>query len=281
MNAAAWKQTLRSLGGVSLILLLCLNLLASAAQAGRSCESAALTPRQIQAASVAAQRTFQALEEGPGDLALVARVGQDLSRHGLRYSHVGLALRDHPNGPWTVLHLLNACGSADSGIYAEGLLNFFLDGMLSYDSRIIWLRADVEQELLRGLQQGWATQIHDTRYNVIARPDSTRNQNSTGWMLSLLGLALDPPPPDRAPSALRGWMAATTAGFEPTQLRLSYSKRVLGGLFSANADFTDHPVRARLRGRYPVVSVRSIFEWLRRADLVQAQWTNPGAPSAD
>jgi hypothetical protein len=64
-------------------------------------------------------------------------------------------------------------------------------------------------------------------------------------------------------------------------LRLSYSKRVLGGLFSANVDFTDHPVRTRLRGRYPVVTVRSIFEWLRRADLVREEWSSPGAAAAD
>lgn len=252
-------------------------LLTTSVQAGRSCASHAMRPAQLQEASIAAQRTYAALEAGPGDLALVARVGQDLAAHGLRYSHVGIAKRDHPNGRWTVVHLLNACGSDRSAIYAEGLLNFFLDGMLSYDSRVIWLQPELEKQLLLGLQQDWATRIHDARYNVIARPDSSRNQNSTGWTLSLLGLALQP----GRVEASRGVQTAMAAGFEPTVLRLSYGKRVLGGLFSANVDFSDHPVKARLRGRYPVVTVRAIFEWLRDADLVRAQWSSPGAPIAD
>lgn len=247
------------------------------ALAGRGCAEQVLRPHDVQAASVAAQRVHAALEDGPGALALVARVGQDLSAHRLRYSHVGIAVRDHPNGRWTVLHLLNACGSDDSAIYAEGLLDFFLDGMHSYDSRIIWLQPELEAQLLEGLGDDWATRIHDPRYNVIARPDSRRNQNSTGWTLALLGMALE----EGRVDAQRGIQVAMRAGFEPTELRLSYGKRVLGGLFTANADFTDHSVGTRLSGRYPVVSVRSIFEWLRRADLVRAQWSTPGAPVAD
>jgi hypothetical protein len=260
-----------------LVLLLIVALAMPAVQAGRACAKDALRPDAVQAASIAAQRTFAALEAGPGEVALVARVGQDLSAHGLRYSHVGLVMRDHPAGRWTVIHLLNTCGTNRSGVYAEGLLNFFLDGMVSYDSRIIWLQPTMEASVLAHLREGQALAIHHPNYNLIARPDSRANQNSTGWTLSLLGLALD----DTHVDAVAGIKVATQYGFRPSVLRLSYTKRLLGGLFSANADFTDHPLKSRLRGRYPVVTVRSIFEWLRRADLVRAEWSTPGALQLD
>ena len=41
-----------------------------------------------------------------------------------------------------------------------------------------------------------------------------------------------------------------------------HARRIAGGLFAANVDFTDHPVGARLAGEYPVVTVRSILRWL-------------------
>jgi len=60
-------------------------------------------------------------------------------------------------------------------------------------------------------------------------------------------------------------------GFVPDTVHIAYSKRVLGGLFSANTDFTDHPVGTRLSGDYPVVTVRSIFRWLERSGYVREQ----------
>ncbi|MNW19810.1 hypothetical protein D3C71_2199570 [compost metagenome] len=51
---------------------------------------------------------------------------------------------------------------------------------------------------------------------------------------------------------------------------------MLGGLFSANVAFTDHPIGTRLAGDYPVVTVRSIIEYLERSGHVDAQreWRN-------
>ena len=54
-------------------------------------------------------------------------------------------------------------------------------------------------------------------------------------------------------------------------VHIAYSKRVLGGLFSASIDFTDHSVATRLSGDYPVVTVRSIFRWLERNGYVREQ----------
>jgi hypothetical protein len=67
--------------------------------------------------------------------------------------------------------------------------------------------------------------------------------------------------------------AAHALGFTPDVLEIPYSQRVLGGLFSANASFTDHPLAARLGGRYEVVTVRSILRGMRGNRWIAQEWT--------
>ena len=56
---------------------------------------------------------------------------------------------------------------------------------------------------------------------------------------------------------------ARSDGYRPDTIHIAYSKRLLGGLFSVNTIFTDHPVGTRLSGEYPVVTVRSILRYLQ------------------
>lgn len=67
---------------------------------------------------------------------------------------------------------------------------------------------------------------------------------------------------------------ALAQGFEPGRIRIPYSKRIVGGLFAGNLVFTDHPVATRLGGDYPVVTLRSILEWLQRSGIaaVEREW---------
>jgi hypothetical protein len=55
---------------------------------------------------------------------LIARAGQDLSKYGLRYSHLGIAYRDDAalggRGAWRVVHKLNQCGSSRSDAVPPG-----------------------------------------------------------------------------------------------------------------------------------------------------------------
>ena len=74
---------------------------------------------------------------------------------------------------------------------------------------------------------------------------------------------------------------AVADGFRPDRIHIAYSRRLMGGWFSANVAFTDHPLATRLGGDYPVVTVRSIVEYLERSGRVSAQreWRN-GQPMA-
>jgi hypothetical protein len=227
--------------------------------AGSACEARDASPQAVAAAAATALRVADALDRRDAPVALVARIGTDLSKYGLVYSHIGFALRDHPDGRWTVVHLLNRCGTDRSGLYAEGLFNFFADDLVNQDARIVWLDDRSADALLRRLHDGTALALHQPHYNVIARPDSERYQNSTAWALELLASARLP----QAAASRRATHAQLAAsGHTPDRIRIAYGQRVLGGLFGANVAFTDHPVRTRLSGDYAVVTVRSILRWL-------------------
>lgn len=236
-----------------------------AANAGTNCREVVPSPQLVVEAAQTALRVVAALDEGDAPVALVARAGTDLSKHGLHYSHVGFALRDHADGRWTVVHLLNGCGTATSSLYAEGLVNFFADDLVNQDVRIVWLRDDRAQALAALLlDDARAASMHDPDYNLIARPDGLRWQNSTGWVLDMLGAAYG------ASTRADAQRFVREQGFQADRIRIPYGKRIAGGLFAANVDFTDHSIATRLGGEYPVVTVRSIFRWLDHMRAIRA-----------
>ena len=66
------------------------------AQAGRVCEVKKNNAANFIAAMNLAEKTRSALDASKAQVALIARVGQDLSKYGLRYSHMAYVWRDHP-----------------------------------------------------------------------------------------------------------------------------------------------------------------------------------------
>ena len=75
--------------------------------------------RQVEQGLGLAQATLQALDASGAEVVLLARAGQDLSKYGLRWSHLGFAYRQ--DGVWRVLHKLNHCGTDESALYRQGL----------------------------------------------------------------------------------------------------------------------------------------------------------------
>lgn len=252
------------------LLLACACALATPAHAGTACDTKTMPPRAVADAAATALTVVHALDEVDAPVALVSRVGRDLSKQGLRYSHAGFAVRDHPDGRWTVVHLLNDCDSDRSALYAQGLVNFFSDDLVLQDARITWLEPDVAERLAAQLIALRRDPLFTPRYNLIARPGSKDYENSTAWVLEHLAAATRDGVRDRN----QAWQLAQGLGYRPGRVHIPYTRRVLGGLFAANLVFTDHPVATRLSGDYPVVTVRSILEWLSAADLVadEREW---------
>jgi hypothetical protein len=258
--------------------LLALAMLPMAGHAGTRCDAGDVPPTKVAAAAATAMRVVAELDRADVPVVLVARVGTDLSKQGLVYSHVGFALRDHPDGRWTVLHLLNECGTDRSSLHAQGLVNFFADDLVNQDARIVWLQPALSQRLSDHLIQLPRNALHQPAYNLIARPGSADYQNSTAWVLETLAAVM--PAPDLA-NRRAAYAYARTHGFQPDTIHIAYSKRLLGGLFSTNTIFTDHSVGTRLSGEYPVVTVRSILRYLQEQGHVQheREWRN-GKPQA-
>jgi len=233
--------------------------IAAPAWAGQECTHEIATPHAQAAAADQALEVAAALDAMDAPAALLARVGTDLSAHGLHYSHVGIVVRD--GGQWRVVHLLNDCGSSDGAMYVDGLLDFYLAARISLDTAIVWLDIRTATRVAATITDHSAAGLFDPDYNVIANPRSERYQNCTGFVLEVLALAMDEGQVSDRAHAQR--LAADT-GFVPHTLHIPYSRRIVGGLFSANAHFTDHPLRDRLSGEYDVVTVEAIFDWLAR-----------------
>ncbi len=235
----------------------------TSAIAGQSCEKHAADATQVERATRAAHAAIAALEQHPDQLAIIARVGQDLSAQGLVYSHAGFV--EKTDKGWRVTHLLNECGTDDGALYQEGMIDFFGQSPHRYQSKIVWLKADIAATIHSALQAHRGKAVFQARYSVIARPYSSSRQNSTAWLLEALAASQNPLPDSRAEARL----VLEQSGYQPDQIHISYGKRIAGGLFKANAVFTDHPLSTRLSGNYPVTTVRSIFRYLDQRGWVR------------
>lgn len=244
-------------------LVLCMTRL----QAGQVCEDKPPSAEGVVQAFRAAHRLHTRLEQQSPQVALVARVGQDLSKYGLRYSHIAFVHKDVGSGMWRVKHLLNACGTADSALWQEGLANFFLDEPFAYDALLIVLSPVLQEKLQLALRDTQGLQrLHQARYNMLSHPFSTRYQNSNQWVLEVLAAAV------AAPSKLaqaerktaQDWLQRTQ--YQPSTVKLGTLTRLGGRMFRANIAFDDHPNERRFAGLIDTVTVESIAQHLQRLE---------------
>ncbi len=241
---------------VSLLTAACL--IALPAQAGRGCDELPARPDQLQHALSLALKVRTRLETTQQQVVIVARVGRDMSKYGLRYSHAALAWRDHPQGRWLVVHELNECQSDRSNLYNEGLGNVFLD-VVENEALLLTLPAPLQARLAERLRH--PGRMHEARYNVVAYPFSTRYQNSNQWLLETLAGALDDTGRLNNRQAAQEWLKVR--GYQPSVIRLRTFSRLGGRLFNENVAFDDHPTNKRLAGKIAVVTVESIAEFLQ------------------
>lgn len=238
-----------------------LALLAPVAVAGARCEEAGASLEQARKGMEMADATRNALDRIDDEVVLIARFGQDLSRYGLTYSHAAFAVRDHPAGAWSVVHKLNACGTASSALYDEGLVNFFLDSPHRYQAGIWRLAPDVQTRLKMALLGNKAGDYQEPMYSLVAYPFGSRYQNSNGWVLEMLAYAVAPEDEANTRATAQSWLKSH--GYQPTELALGTMTRLGARMSKANVAFDDHPPALRWKGRIQTVTVDSIVTWLR------------------
>lgn len=238
--------------------------LAGTAQAGQRCENKPLTVDEVERSMDLAQRSMRKLDDSGAQVAIIARAGQDLSQYGLRYSHVGLAWRDHPAGRWVVVQLLNDCGTAHSALYNDGLGNFFLIGLHQYNSQLILPSPEVQQRLAQVLASHTPLRLHEPKYSMLSYAWSTQYQNSNQWVLEMLAAASAAPGKVETRAEAQKWLGE--AGFHPSGIDVGLGSRIGARLFRANVAFDDHPTGLRIRGHFDTITVDEIEKFVRSHD---------------
>lgn len=256
---SAWRRWL-----VVGVLLLALQ----PAWAGRSCEARPPDAWAVQRGLELAARTEARLRASGARVVMLARAGQDLSKYGLRWSHLGFAYRegDAADAPWRVLHKLNDCGSAVADLHRQGLGEFFLDDPYEFAGAVAVLAPELQTRLLPLLRDnGQVARLHTPAYSLVAYPWAERYQQSNQWAIETLAMAADP----AADTRWRAQAWLQLKGYEPTALRLSPLVRLGARIGSANVAFDDHPDAKRFSDRIETVTADSVFQWLTRSALAQ------------
>lgn len=245
-----------------LLILLCLWLVP--AYAGTACTEKPQTAETVQKAFQLAMKTREALDTSGAQVALVGRVGQDLSKYNLRYSHMAFIWRDHPQGRWLAVHELNQCGTAQSALYNEGLANFFFDDMFAWDAIIITPSPELQSQIVAQLRQTQLLNaLHEPHYNMVAYPFSTQYQNSNQWVLEVLSNAMSKQALTDRQSA-QNWLKQSA--YKPSMLRILALHRLAGRMFQANVAFDDHPMSDRVVGKIEVATVESVTDFIKKID---------------
>jgi hypothetical protein len=240
--------------------------------AGQDCgERAAPTPEALAKGLALGERLRDQLEASGASAALVGRIGLNLSEFGQRYTHMGVAVRDHVRKRWQVMHLFNPCGKAESEILVQPLEKFYEVDLYEYEGLII-TPSYSKQAALRTTFMSPATTrlLHNPAYNLIAHPFNTRFQNSNQWIVEMSALALDERRGINDRTSAQNWLK--TQGYEPGNIRIPNLRRSAARLFSANVSFADHTQEEYEKQQYLVVTVDSIARFLagKDAGLTQA-----------
>lgn len=248
---------------VTLLLALALASAAGTSLAGRSCEDAPADPNKIMQGMELAQKTKLRLDTSLADVAIIARVGQDLSKYHLRYSHLGL-VRHEADGRWRVLHELNQCGTAESDLFEEGLGNFFMDDPYAFETMLLIPTPELQKKLRAVMESGQARQLHQKRYNMLAFAYSTQYQNSNQWALEVLAAAQANDVSITQRTQAQAWLKL--ASYQPDTLHIPALTRLGARMFRANVSFDDHPMERRMAGLIDTVTVESVARFLQARD---------------
>lgn len=247
--------------------LLCL-LLPALAGAGQDCSARRPDVEAFRRSLELAAETARRLDALGAPVVVLARAGQDLSSHGLRYSHLGIAYHDPQalggRGAWRVVHKLNRCGSDRGELHRQGLAEFFSDGLHRYEAGVSLLQPPLDASVAARLRDNrWLASLHEPRYNMLAYPWGTRYQQSNQWALETLAHALHP----ALGSRREVQHALARQGYLPDTVHVPALQRLGARVASAHIAFDDQPFARRMAGQIDTVTVESVLRWLDRRRL--------------
>ena len=238
------------------------------AMAGGGCTAAPISGEELARRAEWAVQIYHELDRANPELALIARVGSDVSEYGLRYSHVGFVWRDHPKGRWGLVHLLNTCGRDIGHIYDQGLLNFLLDDPFALDVLVLELDPRLQRAIIARIEAGDARRFYHRAYSTVANPFSTKYQNSNQWLLEILAAAQGDLDGMSITQRHEAQALYQRLGYRGSVIQLSPFKQMMATMARSNIFFDDHPEAARHRGQFETITVKSIWRYAESNDLV-------------
>lgn len=249
----------------ALLMLVAASVLFRSAHAGRPCDEKPPTVQAVISGMALAERTREALDASGQDLVLLARVGQDLRKYGVHYSHLAFAYREadgHGGTVWRVLHKLNDCGSDSAAIYRQGLGEFFLSDPFRYEAAFAAPTRALQVSLLPVMtDRQRALALHRRPYSMVSYVWSRKYQQSNQWVLETMAASVLPAGATRA----QAQALLMAQGYMPEVLRLGALERLGGRMTSANIAFDDHPPSMRYSGHIETVTADSVYRWLERS----------------
>ena len=204
------------------------------AYAGRSCDAPKPPAAQMVVQGMnLAEKTFKALEDEHAKsgtkVVMLARAGQDLSKYGLRYSHLGFAYKSL-DGRWLIAHKLNTCGTAEASLYKQGLDEFFMDDLFRFEAAWVIPTKEVQDKLHAiVLNETRMKAMHVKPYNMVSYAWATKYQQSNQWAIETLAAAMEPS--IRTRTQAQAWLQLKA--YEPTTLNIPPLTR-LGGAHHAS-----------------------------------------------
>jgi len=246
------------------------------AEGSARCEKGVISTSQIVSAGKQAARLLMELEELNAQVAVVGRVGSDISGKGLKYTHAGIAWKNKSTGKWQFTHMLNHCGKSTAAIYNEGLLNFYLEDPFSYDTSVLTFEVNFEYVMHKQLENNAYLAFADRNYSMISYPFSTKFINSNQFILEAMS---------NAEAELEGITISSREGaqaylrkngYKGTQIRIYFLESLFGALFKENISFSDHPTEERESGEFRFVSVRSLGEYAGHRGFLSKSFEIPG-----
>lgn len=226
-------------------------LLALAASNGASAGLPAFCAKPVEMSAAEQDRVLRfadvvkkELARAGDSVALVSRAGLDLSRFGLLYSHMGIALKDNPAGPWAVRQLYYACDEARPRLFDQGVAGFALASETPARGHMSLVFLPAEDSALlahAALDTPLALALLAGKYSANAYAFGTRYQNCNQWVAELLASAwgrLDSPTAAREQA--QAWLGAQ--GYQAGRVRVPSHWMMFAGQFVPLVHVDDHPV---------------------------------------
>lgn len=257
---------------------------------GAGCKSITLGQQGYVKAAQLSDKVLRYLEKKHkqnGDaVVLLGRIGSDSPESRFqrkispfwRHTHAGLAYRNHKDGLWQIVHLLNDCGESSS-IYSESMMKFFLDDPHEYRTVIAIPGKDLQKALEAIIvERDMALALFNkSMYSSVSYPFNTVRQNSNEYILDTMVTAL------AFSKGVKNLFTREQAKaylleneldqfVEPEQVKVKglESLGMAFGLGPKNASLEDHPRKSRRAGKIDMVSVGTLIRFLENINELQS-----------